>query len=84
MDIRQEPGKASDYEHKSLIYKDFYELAERVETDLDAYLIELKDFPYPLFTSDIRSDIRICRALGGFPQPSPDERPSNLRRQPMA
>ena len=36
MDTRQEPGRASDYELKSLIYKDFSWLAERVGTDLGA------------------------------------------------
>jgi hypothetical protein len=36
MDTRQEPGRASDYECKFLIYKGFYEVAERVETDLSA------------------------------------------------
>ena len=30
MDTRQKPGKASDYEHKPLNYKDFSWLAERV------------------------------------------------------
>jgi hypothetical protein len=30
MDTRQEPGRTSDYECKSLIWKDFYEVAERV------------------------------------------------------
>ena len=42
MDTRREPGRASDCEHKSLIYEDFCKLAERVETDFDPEVIELE------------------------------------------
>jgi predicted metal-dependent phosphotriesterase family hydrolase len=34
LDTCQRQGRASDYEHKFVIFKDFYVLAERVETDL--------------------------------------------------
>ena len=47
-------------------------MAERVETDLGAYMIEFKGLPLSYLAADIRYDIRICGALGGFPQPLPD------------
>lgn len=47
-------------------------MAERVGTDLISQLIEFKDFTLSSFATDIRSDIRICGALGGSRRPSSD------------
>ena len=54
MDTRQEPGRASDYELKPLIYKDLSWLAERVETDLATQVVEFKGLSSSSSAADIR------------------------------